>query len=358
MSQQKQKNLVIVESPAKAKTIKGFLGPDFTVEASYGHVRDLPEGAKEIPAEYKSAPWARLGVNVEKNFEPIYVVPDSKKKHVAKLKQAMKGADSLYLATDEDREGESISWHVLKLLKPPNTVPVHRIVFHEVTPDAIREAVAHPRQIDEQLVSAQEARRVLDRLFGYSLSPVLWKKVAPGLSAGRVQSVAVRLIVLRERERIAFVQSEYWDLEATLESHGQKIKARLAAVDGKRIADGKSFDPHSGALQDKNRLLLLSPEAEPLAEAAANSRPWIVQSVESRADSQKPYAPFTTSTLQQEANRKLRMSAKRTMQIAQKLYEGVDLDGQRVGLITYMRTDSTTLSERALTEIRSQIKNE
>ncbi|MEM9697104.1 MAG: DNA topoisomerase, partial [Myxococcota bacterium] len=236
MAAETSKSLVIVESPAKAKTISRFLGPDFRVEPSYGHVRDLPQNAKEIPTKLRKKEWARLGVNVEEGFEPVYVVPAQKKEHVKRLKEALKDADRLLLATDEDREGESISWHVLELLNPPKTLPVERIVFHEVTPEAIQDALGSPRPVDENLVRAQEARRVLDRLYGYSLSPLLWKRVRPGLSAGRVQSVAVRLTVERERERIAFVSSEYWDLKAEVEAEGQRFPVRLARVDDQRVA--------------------------------------------------------------------------------------------------------------------------
>lgn len=356
MAKEKGRTLVIVESPAKAKTISRFLGPDYSVQASFGHVRDLPESAKEIPPAKKKLAWARLGVNVEKGFEPLYVIPGRKKKYVDKLKTAMESATALLLATDEDREGESISWHVLQILKPREGFPVSRIVFHEVTPEAIEEALRNPRQLDARLVSAQEARRVLDRLYGYSLSPVLWKRIAPGLSAGRVQSVAVRLVVLRERERIRFVSAEYWDIEAKVESGGVVFDATLQSVDGQRLAEGKSFDPATGKLKDPTRLLLGEDDAKRLAAAAGDARPWTVASVEAHEEQQRPSAPFTTSTLQQEANRKLRFPSKRTMQIAQKLYEGVDLDGQRVGLITYMRTDSTSLSQRAIDQLRAEIE--
>ncbi|MEM9593352.1 MAG: type I DNA topoisomerase [Acidobacteriota bacterium] len=350
-----EKHLVIVESPAKAKTISRFLGPEYQVEPSYGHVRDLPQNAKEIPTKLRSKEWARLGVNVEEGFEPVYVVPPEKKKHVDRLKKALRDANQLLLATDEDREGESISWHVLQLLKPGAAVGVQRIVFHEVTPEAIEEALSSPRQVDENLVRAQEARRVLDRLYGYSLSPLLWKRVRPGLSAGRVQSVAVRLLVERERLRIAFVSSSYWDLKAEVEVEGGKFGARLVTVDGKRLADGKSFDPNSGKLTDDSRLLLDDSTAKAFSAGAAERRPWRVKSVERKPGTQKPAPPFITSTLQQEANRKLRFTARRTMDIAQQLYEGIDLSGERVGLITYMRTDSVTLSQRALDQARDVI---
>ncbi len=349
------RNLVIVESPAKAATIARFLGDDYRVEASYGHVRDLPQNATEIPAAVQGEEWARLGVDVEHGFTPLYVVPADKKRHVQRLKQALREADRLLLATDEDREGESISWHVLELLSPPKKVTVERIVFHEVTPEAIRAALAAPRQLDQDLVRAQEARRVLDRLYGYTLSPLLWKRVAPKLSAGRVQSVAVRLLVERERERMAFRSAEYWDLEARLEAAGGSFEARLVRVGGRRLAEGKSFDPATGRLADASRLQLGAARAKGLADAALAARPWRVASLERSPGTQKPAPPFITSTLQQEANRKLRFTSKRTMQVAQSLYDGVDLGGERVGLITYMRTDSLTLAQRALTQARQVI---
>lgn len=351
----KQQQLVIVESPAKAKTISRFLDDSYIVEASYGHVRDLPGSAQEIPASVRGEEWARLGVNVEADFAPLYIVPADKKKHVKRLKDALKEASGLLLATDEDREGESISWHVLELLNPPKDLPVGRIVFHEVTKEAIEEALRHPRAVDQQLVRAQEARRVLDRLYGYTLSPLLWKRVAPGLSAGRVQSVAVRLAVERERERIAFRKAEYWDLVAELSSPTGRFLARLERVDKLRLADGKSFNPQTGELADSNRLRLGEREAKHFAETSAKVRPWTVTAVDRTPGTQRPAPPFTTSTLQQEANRKLRFTAQRTMRTAQQLYEGVDLDGERVGLITYMRTDSTSLAARALEQARHVI---
>jgi DNA topoisomerase-1 len=365
MASSKAKNLVIVESPAKATTIARFLGDDYRVEASYGHVRDLPQNAKEIPAGVRGESWARFGVNLERGFEPVYVVPADKKKHVQRLRAAMKGADRLLLATDEDREGESISWHVLELLKPGRGVQVERIVFHEVTPEAIAAALASPRQVDQDLVHAQEARRVLDRLYGYSLSPLLWKRVAPKLSAGRVQSVAVRLLVERERDRMRFRAAEYWDLKATLaaagaEAAGSEAKAgrfdtRLVRLAGQRIAEGKSFDPETGRLADAKRLVLDGERARGLAEAAREARPWKVAALDTSPATQRPSPPFITSTLQQEANRKLRFTSRRTMQVAQSLYDGVDLGGERVGLITYMRTDSVTLAGRALEQARQVI---
>ncbi len=355
MAEAKQKSLVIVESPAKAKTIGRFLGPGYRVESSYGHVRDLPQSAKEIPSKHKSESWARLGVNVEEGFEPLYVVPADKKKHVKRLKDALKSADRLLLATDEDREGESISWHVLQLLKPKKSVAVERIVFHEVTPEAITEALTSPRPVNENLVRAQEARRVLDRLYGYSLSPLLWKRIRPGLSAGRVQSVAVRLLVKRERQRIAFVSAQYWHLTAEVAADGGRFKTRLSRVGGERVADSKSFDSATGKLVRK-RCLLDESSARSLAEAAAGARPWKISTLERKPGTRKPAPPFITSTLQQEGNRKLRMTSRRTMRVAQQLYEGIELDGERVGLITYMRTDSFALAGRAVEQARSVIQ--
>lgn len=348
-------SLVIVESPAKAKTISRFLGKKYRVEASFGHVRDLPENAQEIPEEIKAKSWARFGVDTEGDFRPYYVVPKSKQKQINLLKAALKDADELLLATDEDREGESISWHLLEILKPK--VPVRRIVFHEITREAIEEALAKPRDVDAHLVHAQEARRILDRLFGYKLSPVLWRKVQSGLSAGRVQSVAVRLIVEREEERRAFVGSEYWDLEAEIGAGKGTFKATLSSVGGKRLASGKDFDPATGKLKGEAHLFNEAQSAE-LAAHLEKRLPWKVKSVEEKPATQRPYPPFTTSTLQQEANRKLAYGASRTMKIAQKLYEGVDLgEGERVGLITYMRTDSVTLSEKALKDAQQVIRD-
>jgi DNA topoisomerase-1 len=351
----KAKSLVIVESPAKAKTIGRFLGPDYQVESSYGHVRDLPQNAKEIPSSARKKSWARLGVNVDEGFEPLYVVPTEKKKHVKRLKDALEGADRLLLATDEDREGESISWHVLQLLKPKKSIAVERIVFHEVTPEAIQAALASPRALDENLVRAQEARRVLDRLYGYSLSPLLWKRIKPGLSAGRVQSVAVRLLVERERQRIAFSSSTYWDLRAELATGEGSFKARLVRVAAQRIVDSSSFDSVTGKLSAKDRLYVQEEDAGSMAARAGEARPWTVTSVDRVPGQQSPAPPFITSTLQQEGNRKLRMTSQQTMRVAQQLYEGIDLRGERVGLITYMRTDSLTLAERAVAQTREVI---
>jgi DNA topoisomerase-1 len=346
------RRLVIVESPAKAKTIKGYLGPGYVVEASVGHIRDLPNGAAEVPAEYKGQPWARLGVNVDSDFQPIYVVNADKKAQVKKLKDLLKESDELFLATDEDREGEAIAWHLQEILKPK--VPVHRMVFHEITKDAIQEAVRNPRELNQRLVDAQETRRILDRLYGYEVSPVLWKKVMPRLSAGRVQSVATRLVVERERERMAFRTASYWDLTGTFDtgrtgdsSDPSTLNARLVSVDGRRVAQGRDFDASTGALKGGSAVLHLDEEnARALAAALADTA-FAVRSVESKPYRRSPYAPFRTTTLQQEASRKLGLGAKATMQVAQKLYEN--------GFITYMRTDSTTLSETAIRAARAQV---
>jgi DNA topoisomerase-1 len=356
----KTEKLVIVESPAKAKTISRFLGPEYRVEASVGHVRDLPENASEVPPEIKDKPWGNLAVDVENDFKPYYVIPSSKKQHVARLRKALKESQELLLATDEDREGESISWHVLQVLNPKRSVPVRRIVFHEVTREAIQEALRNPRGVDEALVRAQETRRILDRLYGYSLSPLLWKKVRRNLSAGRVQSVAVRLLVERELERMRFRSAEYWDIEAKLEADGETFTAKLVKVDDLNVATGKNFDPETGELKDGSNEVLWLKEADAnrLADGCASARPWTVTSRVTQPRTQSPAPPFITSTLQQEANRKLRFTARHTMSIAQQLYEGVDLDGERVGLITYMRTDSVALAERAVKEIRAAIEQE
>ena len=343
------KPLVIVESPAKAKTLGRFLGAKYRVEASYGHIRDLPESAAEVPKEIKEKEWGRLGVDVESDFTPYYVVPNDKKKQVAHLKLAVKEASELLLATDPDREGEAISWHLTQVLKPK--IPVHRIVFHEITEDAVREALEHPSAVNEDLVRAQESRRILDRLYGYTLSPVLWKKVQTGLSAGRVQSVAVRLIVEREEERRAFNTSVYWDLEARLKGEGREFIATLARVNNQRIASGKDFDPKTGELKNQNVRLLDEAAAGTLVEAIRASVPWTITSVEQKPGIERPAPPFTTSTLTQEASRKLGFSTERTMQVAQRLFQGVETgNGEMEGLITYHRTDSTTLSDKALQE--------
>jgi DNA topoisomerase-1 len=343
------KPLVIVESPAKAKTLGRFLGNKYRVEASYGHIRDLPESAAEVPKEIKEKDWGRLGVDVDSDFTPYYVVPGDKKKQVAHLKTAIKDASELLLATDPDREGESISWHLAQVLKPK--VPVRRIVFHEITEDAVREALEHPSDVNENLVRAQESRRILDRLYGYTLSPLLWKKVQTGLSAGRVQSVAVRLIVEREEERRAFRTGVYWDLEARLKGDGREFVATLARVNDQRIASGKDFDAQTGELKNRNVRLLDEAATAALVEAIRTNIPWQVTAVEQKPGVERPAPPFTTSTLTQEASRKLGFSTERTMQIAQRLFQGVDTgDGQMEGLITYHRTDSTTLSDKALNE--------
>lgn len=341
------KKLVIVESPTKARTIKGFLPAEYQVEASMGSVRDLPAKAADIPASLKKEKWARLGVDVTDQFRPIYVIPPAKKKVVDTLKSAMKDADELIIATDEDREGESIGWHLLELLKPK--VPIRRMVFHEITREAIRDALDHTRQIDDKLVRAQETRRILDRLFGYTLSPLLWKKIAVGLSAGRVQSVAVRLLVMRERERRRFRSAAYWDLNATLSKGeaGLRFQATMIALDEKRLATGKDFDPETGQLSRGRDVLLLNQEQAHQLRERLLTAPWSVSEIEEKEESRSPAAPFTTSTLQQEANRKLGFGAQQTMQIAQRLYER--------GLITYMRTDSVNLSEQAITAIRSAV---
>lgn len=338
---------MIVESPAKAKTISKFLGDGFQVEASIGHVRDLPRNRADIPEQYKKEPWAYLAVNVNDDFQPIYIVPDDKKKQVSKLKSALKEADNLYLATDEDREGEAISWHLQQLLKPK--VPVHRLVFNEITREAIQNALASPRQIDDGLVQAQETRRILDRLYGYDVSALLWKIVGGGLSAGRVQSVAVRLIVRRERERIAFHSATYWDLEASFATaSGQRLPATLTAVAGQRLPSGKDFDAANGQLKNPDLLLLTETDAQELAQRLQTAD-FTVTNVEVKPFVERPRAPFTTSTLQQEANRKLGFTARRTMQTAQRLYEN--------GYITYMRTDSTTLSKEAVGAARDLVRS-
>jgi DNA topoisomerase-1 len=337
--------LVIVESATKAKTIRSFLPPGFKVKASVGHVRDLPGSADEVPAKFKKKAWGRLGVNVEDGFQPIYVVPPDKRKVVAELKEALADADELYLATDEDREGESIAWHLLELLEP--RVPVKRMVFHEITKSAIQKALAKPRDVNDDLVRAQEARRVLDRLVGYSLSPLLWTKIARGLSAGRVQSAAVRLVVQRERQRRAFRAATYWDLAADLVQRDQPFEAQLVAVGGKRVAGSKDFDEATGQLKaDRGVALLTEATATALARRLATV-PWAVTAVEEEPRIRRPAPPFKTSTLQQEASRKLRMSAREAMRVAQALYER--------GFITYMRTDSVALSSQAIDAARAHV---
>lgn len=353
--------LVIVESPAKARKIQEYLGDDFTVTASIGHIRDLPRNADEVPAAYKSEPWARIGIDTDNGFKPLYIVPTAKKKVVSELKAMLKDADELYLATDEDREGEAIAWHLTEVLNP--RVPTRRMVFHEITREAIQRALDEPRDVDYQLVDAQESRRLLDRLYGYEVSPVLWKKVRPRLSAGRVQSVATRLVVERERARMAFVSADWWDLEGTFAPAGNgngsgdgssgaapdtaaSFPGKLAAVDGAPVVTGKDFDDR-GRLTKDGAVRLDEDGAVALRDGLADAD-FAVRSVESKPYTRKPYAPFITSTLQVEAGRKLRFASARTMQIAQNLYEN--------GYITYMRTDSTALSETALSAARSQIR--
>ena len=343
------KTLVIVESPAKAKTISRFLGRNYQVEASFGHIRDLPENAEEVPAEIRSKSWGTLGVDTDGDFKPYYVIPASKKRHVTALRAAMKDATEVLLATDPDREGESISLHLKEVLKPK--VPVRRVTFHEITREAVEEAVAAAHDLDENLVRAQESRRILDRLYGYTLSPVLWKKVRTGLSAGRVQSVAVRLIVEREEARRAFRTSTYWDIEARLSGEGREFGAVLARVGDARVATGRDFDSTTGALSTKGVRHLDEAAAMALVGVLGQHLPWRVTAVDERPGTERPAPPFTTSTLTQEASRKLGFSTSRTMRIAQRLKDGVELaDGTIEGIITYHRTDSTTLSEKALTE--------
>ncbi|MDQ3067602.1 MAG: type I DNA topoisomerase [Actinomycetota bacterium] len=334
------KKLVIVESPAKAKTIAGYLGGDYVVESSIGHIRDLPNRASEIPENLKKEPWARLGVDVERDFEPLYVVDSDKKAKVNELKKLLKNADELLLATDEDREGEAIAWHLLEVLKPK--VPVKRMVFHEITKEAIQRALGETRPVDQRLVDAQETRRILDRLYGYEVSPVLWKKVMQGLSAGRVQSVAVRLVVERERERRAFLSAGYWDIKGLFDPGS--FEARLAAVDGKRVAQGRDFT-QQGELRSADLARLDEADVRKLVSGLAGAT-FAIRSADEKPYTRRPAAPFMTSTIQQEASRKLRFTAQTTMRVAQRLYEN--------GHITYMRTDSTTLSESALTAARRQ----
>ncbi len=352
-------NLVIVESPAKARTIERYLGPEFVVEASIGHVRDLPRGAKEVPARFKGEPWARLGVNVDEGFEPIYVTVPGKSEQITRLRRLLEGADTLWLATDEDREGEAISWHLTELLKP--RVPVRRLVFHEITREAIERALESPRGIDEGLVRAQEARRILDRLYGYEVSPLLWRKIGPKLSAGRVQSVAVRLVVERERERRRFRSASWHDLlgrfrpgdEGRAESAaraGEAFEAALVAADGKRVPTGRDFDPATGHPKSEDQLLLLDEAGAAALADRLEGAAFRVTEVKEKPYTSRPAPPFTTSTLQQEANRKLGFSARRTMRIAQSLYEN--------GHITYMRTDSTNLAQVAVEAARELVRGE
>jgi DNA topoisomerase-1 len=344
--------LVIVESPAKAKTISGFLGPGYVVEASYGHVRDLPRNAADVPAKHKGEPWARLGVDVDNDFAALYVVTPDRTKQVTRLKGLLKDSDELLLATDEDREGEAIAWHLVETLKPK--VPIRRMVFHEITRSAIEQAVANPREIDHSLVDAQEARRILDRLYGYEVSPVLWKKVRTRLSAGRVQSVATRIVVQRERERMAFRSAQYWDIRAMLAVAGDKVEegprtfaATLVSMDGDKIATGKDFDPATGRVRASLGAVHLDGDGARGLAARLENRPFEVVRVEEKPYRRRPYAPFITSTLQQEAGTKLRYSSAQTMRTAQRLYES--------GYITYMRTDSVNLAETAIAAARTQI---
>ncbi len=339
--------LIIVESPAKAKTIAGYLGDDYIVESSIGHIRDLPRGAADVPAAYKGESWARIGIDVDNGFKPLYVVSPEKKDQISKLKSLMVEADELLLATDEDREGEAIAWHLLEVLSP--TVPVKRMVFHEITPEAIQRAIDEPREIDRRLVDAQEARRMLDRLYGYEVSPVLWKKVLPKLSAGRVQSVATRIVVERERERMAFVAASYWSLEADVATDAdERFSAKLLEVEAAPVATSRDFGD-DGRLTNEDAIVLDQARAESLA-AALEGQPMTVGSVESKPYKRRPAAPFMTSTFQQAAGGKLRMSSAMAMRAAQSLYEK--------GYITYMRTDSTTLSDTALSAARGTIESE
>ncbi len=345
------RRLVIVESPAKARTIAGYLGPDYEVEASVGHIRDLPQPS-ELPADMKKGPYGKFAVDVDNGFDAFYVIDADKKKKVSELKRALKDADELFLATDEDREGEAIAWHLLQVLEPK--VPVRRMVFHEITREAIQRALQDTRDLDEHLVDAQETRRILDRLYGYEVSPVLWRKVRAGLSAGRVQSVATRMVVERERERMAFHSAAYWDVVATFSPSAQEavqrqdFSARLVALDGTRVATGRDFDD-SGQLTAaaaKAGVAHLNSAAASALVDALDGVQVVVRSVEEKPHTRRPAAPFTTSTLQQEASRKLRFSARQTMRVAQGLYEN--------GYITYMRTDSVTLSAQAIAAARSQ----
>ncbi|MBV8930238.1 MAG: type I DNA topoisomerase, partial [Mycobacteriaceae bacterium] len=344
------RRLVIVESPTKARKIAGYLGANYVVESSRGHIRDLPRSAADVPAKYKSEPWARLGVDVDRGFEPLYIISPDKKSTVNELKGLLRDVDELYLATDGDREGEAIAWHLLETLKP--RIPVKRMVFHEITEPAIREAAQHPRDLDNDLVDAQETRRILDRLYGYEVSPVLWKKVAPKLSAGRVQSVATRIIVQRERERMAFRSALYWDVVADLdarvsnpEAQPPTFTARLVTVDARRVATGRDFDS-LGQLKNPDDVLVLDARSAGAIADGLRGATLTVTSVEEKPYTRRPYPPFMTSTLQQEAGRKLRFSSDRTMSVAQRLYEN--------GYITYMRTDSITLSQSAINAARGQ----
>jgi DNA topoisomerase-1 len=345
------RRLVIVESPTKARTLRRFLGGDYIVESSVGHIRDLPASAAEIPEELKKNAWARLGVNVENDFEPLYIISPEKKKVIRELKKRLKEVDELLLATDEDREGEAISWHLTETLQPK--IPTRRMVFHEITKEAILDALDHTREIDVDLVRAQETRRIIDRLYGYEVSPVLWRKIAPRLSAGRVQSVAIRMLVDREHARMRFRPARYWDLSATLRTtDGQTFPARLVQVEGRRLATGKDFDPDTGKLARAEAWLLEAEEAASLRaallEAAGRGETLRVVETQEKAFTRSPAPPFTTSTLQQEGGRKLGFDARRTMRAAQRLYEN--------GHITYMRTDSVALSPEALRASRKAVE--
>ncbi|HYW35036.1 MAG TPA: type I DNA topoisomerase, partial [Balneolaceae bacterium] len=344
------KSLVIVESPTKIKTLKRYLPDEYEIDSSMGHIRDLPASAKEIPKKYKDKEWSNLGVDVEHDFEPIYVIPRGKKKVVRKLKKLLKKSDELILATDEDREGEAISWHLTQVLKPD--VPVKRMVFHEITKEAVEEALENFRDIDVNLVNAQVARRIIDRLAGYTVSPLLWKKIAPKLSAGRVQSVAVRFLVDRERERMKFHSARYWDLKAKLHKQQKKriFEADLTHLDGKRLATGKDFDENTGKLKKPESVVLLDDKKASQLRDDLDESEWKVTEIRKNTQKRNPAPAFITSTLQQEANRKLNFSAKRTMSVAQKLYEN--------GYITYMRTDSARLSGQAIGAARSAVEEE
>ncbi|MEL7833374.1 type I DNA topoisomerase [Fodinibius sp. Rm-B-1B1-1] len=344
------KSLVIVESPTKIKTLKKYLPKEYTIDSSMGHIRDLPANAKEVPKKFKGEDWANLGVNTDEGFEPIYVIPHGKKKVVNRLKKELKNSDELILATDEDREGEAISWHLTELLKPD--VPVKRMVFREITEEAIKDALNNFRDIDMNLVNAQEARRIIDRLAGYTISPLLWKKIAPKLSAGRVQSVAVRFLVERERERMKFRSARYWDLKAQLHKQDDtnNFEADLTHLDGKRLASGKDFDESTGKLKKPKKVVLLDDKTAGELRDDLDKAKWEVSEVKKNRQKRNPSAAFITSTLQQEANRKLNFSAKRTMGVAQKLYEN--------GYITYMRTDSARLSGQAINAARNAVKKE
>jgi DNA topoisomerase I len=348
------KSLIIVESPTKAKTIKKFLPKSMSVDSCNGHIRDLPASAKEIPAKLKKNKWANLGIDVDNEYEPLYVVSPQKKKTVTRLKKLIKEVDELILATDEDREGEGISWHIVDELKPK--IPVKRMVFHEITEDAIRRALQDFRDINKDLVDAQEARRVVDRLAGYTISPLLWKKIGPGLSAGRVQSVAVQLLVNRERERMRFRSGSYWDLKAVLgatgspgQGEGSSFEAEMTHLDDKRLASGKDFDESTGKLKKPDKVMLLDKDQAEGLRGELDAAAWSVAEVESKTQKRSPAPPFITSTLQQEANRKFGYSARDTMRIAQKLYEE--------GYITYMRTDSTNLSNQAVHAARTAVES-